>query len=337
MKLYSSFIGIDIGKFNFVVSVYGESTTQEYECSSDGICQFIENHSAILPNALCILETTGGYELQLLYSLLAGKYKVHRADTRKVKNFIRSYGNSAKTDRLDAKSLAKYGYERGDQLGLFQASSQNQIELFQLVQRRHDLKIILVAEKNRLQSPANNIVKDSIKAIITIIEEQLIIITKQIHVLIDADPILKNKQAILKTIPGIGDIVSFELLILLPELGTLSRRQIASLAGVAPIAQESGKFHGYRRTRHGRYGVKPILFLAAMAARNSSKGDFKNFYEKLTIVKGKKKMVALTALMRKIIVIANAKLKDIDAETVKLEQQKSTKKPTKKVSKTMTE
>ena len=97
-------------------------------------------------------------------------------------------------------------------------------------------------------------------------------------------------------------------MILLPELGTLDRRKIASLAGLAPQANDSGKYKGYRRTAHGRGGIKPSLFLAAMAARNS-KTNLKEFYEKL-ITKGKKKMVALTALMRKLIVVANARIKD---------------------------
>nr|WP_232505600.1 transposase [Legionella clemsonensis] len=100
-----------------------------------------------------------------------------------------------------------------------------------------------------------------------------------------------------------------ELLVLLPELGTLSRRQIASLAGVAPIANESGTYKGYRATGHGRSAIKPILFMAAMAARNSN-SSLKTFYHRL-VNSGKKKMVAITALMRKIIVIANARLKPL--------------------------
>lgn len=108
---------------------------------------------------------------------------------------------------------------------------------------------------------------------------------------------------------GIGKIIANELLILLPELGALNRREIASLVGVAPIARDSGQLKGYRRTGHGRDRIKSSLFLAAMAARQS-KTSLKTFYESL-IARGKKKMVALTALMRKIIVIANARLKEV--------------------------
>lgn len=309
MSSYNNFIGIDIGKFSFVVSVYGSNSTSEYENSSADIAKFIEDNKDILADSLSVVETTGGWEMELLYTLLAQDYKIHRADTRKVKNFIRSFGSAAKTDALDAKALALYGRERAETLSLFKACSEANIELFQLVQRRKDLKFTLVAEKNRLQSPATSFVKDSIIELINILTTQLESVTNKIKLVIDKTADLKRKCEILKTIPGIGEIVAFELVILLPELGSLSRRKIASLAGVAPRANDSGRFSGYRRCGRGRGGIKPILFLAAMAARNS-KSRLKEFYEKL-ITNGKKKMVALTALMRKVLVIANARLKEI--------------------------
>jgi transposase len=310
MIQYHNYIGIDIGKFNFVVSIHNKQKTQEFENTDIGINEFLKEYEDMLTDSLCVLETTGGYELKLLYALCSGNYAVHRADTRKVKNFIRSYGNAVKTDILDAKALAKYGIERGDSLELFQPQSKSAQDLFALVQRRTDLKKMSAAEKNRLQAPGSSILKDSCRKIILALEEQIRTITDQITEIINKDPILKKKTDILKTIPGIGEVISFELIVLLPELGKLSRRKIASLAGLAPIANESGKYTGYRKVGHGRSVIKPILFLAAMAARNS-KTELKVFYEHL-ISKGKNKMVALTALMRKILVIANAKLKNIE-------------------------
>lgn len=311
MTVYNNFIGIDIGKFNFVASVYGSKSTTEYKNSSLGIAQFIEENKDILENSLCVLETTGGYELDVLYSLLEKGFKVHRADTRKVKNFIRSFGNAAKTDALDAKALANYAQERFETLDLFEAQSAKSIELFQLVRRRSDLKAMLVAEKNRLKSPSGHLIRESILTILSALKVQIDFITNKINGIIDNDSELKAKKEALKSIPGIGEIVAFELLILLPELGELSRRKIASLGGVAPRSNDSGKFSGYRSTGHGRGGIKPILFLASMAARNSN-SEFRVFYEKL-ISKGKPKMVALTALMRKILVTANAKIRDLIA------------------------
>lgn len=291
MSLYNNFIGIDIGKFNFVASVYGEKPTVEYKNSAQGCFKFIEEHKDTLSNSLIIIEATGGYELEFIYTMLALNYKVHRADSRKVKNFIRSFGSMAKTDILDAKALARYGYERKDQLDLFIASSRSEIELFQLVQRREDLNSILVAEKNRLESVGGSMIKKTIRTMIKTVERQVESITKQIDEIIDNSPELKKRLEILKTIPGIGNIVGFGLIVLLPELGKMDRRKIASLAGVAPRANESGKFVGYRKTGHGRFGIKRMLFLAAMAARRSHT-HLKEFYEKL-VGKGKKKMVAL--------------------------------------------
>lgn len=310
MTFYTNFFGIDIGKFSFVVSLYGSKITTEYQNSFAGIVEFVEGNKDILSNSLCVVETTGGYELELVYSLVTQGFKVHRADTRKVKSFIQSFGSSAKTDAMDAKALASYAQERHQKLDLFELQSKENIELFQLVQRRKDLTATLVAEKNRLQAPSGNLVKDSIVVLINTLTEQLEVITNKIQFIINSNDELKMKMEALKTIPGIGAIVAFELLILLPELGSLCRRKIAALTGVAPRANDSGKFRGYRRTGYGRWGVKPILFIAAMAARNS-RSDLKLFYEKL-VSNGKKKMVALTALMRKIIVIANAKLRDLN-------------------------
>lgn len=310
MKTYRHFIGIDIGKYTFFAAVHGRKDTQKYDNTENGIVQFLKDYKSIFTGSLCVLETTGGHESKLLYTLCDRKIDVHRADSRKVKNFIRSYGTAVKTDKLDAKALAKYAMERKENLELFMPQSDLNLELYSLVQRRADLKKISVAEKNRLQSPSLSIscIASSCEFMIENIEKEINIINQAIKELIDSDPILKQKKKILKTIPGIGDITAFTLLTLLPELGTLNRKKIASLAGLAPIANESGTYQGYRRTGHGRGGIKPILFTAAMSASRSN-SDLKDFYQKL-IGKGKKKMVALTAVMRKMLVIANAKLKE---------------------------
>lgn len=309
MSLYNNFIGIDIGKFNFVVAVHGKKATTEYANNSEGISCFMQDYKGLLAESLCILEATGGYEFSLLYALCSSNFTAHRANTRKVKNFIRSYGNGAKNDSLDAKALALYGFERVASLGIFVPQSAKLVQLYELVQRRNDLKQMLVAEKNRKQSPKLNIVKESVDVITTALSSQIAIITAQIDEMIAQDEALSERKKKLMSIPGIGNVVANELLALMPELGTLDRRKIASLAGLAPLAKDSGKFSGYRRVGHGRKFIKPMLFTAAMAARRS-KSPLKDFYEKL-IIKGKKKMVALTALMRKLLVIANAKLRAI--------------------------
>lgn len=307
MTLYQNFIGIDIGKFNFVVATHGNKQIKEYENNSEGINKFIQEYKSLLANSLSVLETTGGYEMELLLTLCKQEFAVHRANTRKVKNFIRSFGNGAKTDALDAKALAFYGFERYQRLDLFAPQSMIMVELYQLASRRNDLKQMIIAEKNRLQSANGKLIKSSCESMIEVISKKIASITEQINSLIKEDKLLTVRKEVIKTVPGIGDIVANELLIMLPELGNLDRRKIVSLAGLAPKSNDSGMFSGYRQTAKGRNGIKPILFIAAMAARNS-KTELKVFYEKM-INKGKKKMVALVALMRKIIVIANARLR----------------------------
>ena len=310
MSKYQNFIGIDIGKFNFVAALHGSSKTREYENTPAGLKEFRKDFRRELPTALVVLETTGGYEMKVLLFLCDKQYNVHRANTRKVKNFIHSFGSKAKTDALDAKALALYGFERHQHLSIYTPVSQNQSSLYELVQRRKDLKQMLVAEKNRLKAPKiSDIIKTSCELMIESLNVQVKQITMQIEKLIQSDPSYAARADVLKTIPGIADITAYNLLALLPELGTLTRKQIASLAGLAPRANDSGKHKGYRRTGHGRDSIKSTLYTSAMAARNSH-SHLKAYYDSL-IGRGKMKKVALTALMRKIIVIANARIKDL--------------------------
>lgn len=307
MTVYHNFIGIDISKFNFVVAKDASKNSQEYTNDPEGIAEFLKDYAT--PDTLYILETTGGYEMEVLSALCLQNLPVHRANTRKVKNFVRSLGNGVKTDSLDAKALARYGRERHDKLELTDAPSQKSMELNQLTQRRHDLVQMLVAEKNRVKGPATGYIKNSCNTMIKAISRELESVKLRINNLIESDVVLQARKETLMTIPGIGEIIANDLVSVCPELGTLFRRQVASLAGVAPRSNESGQYIGYRSTGHGRTLVKPLLFLAAMAARNSN-SILRGFYESL-ISRGKEKMVALVALMRKVIVIANARLRDL--------------------------
>lgn len=308
MGFYSNFMGIDIGKFNIVIAVCGEKDIKEYPNSKQGIKNFIKDYKKYFPNILCVLEATGGYETLCLEALCDKEIPVHRAHSKNVKNFINSYGHGYKTDSLDAKALALYAKERCKSLRLYQMPGEASAELNELVTRRQELTKMLVAEKNRLQGPKTRFIKKSCESVIRNLEQEKKAITNRINALMASDEELTAKQKILRSMPGIGPVLSTELLVLLPELGHVNRRQIASLTGTAPKAKDSGKHKGYRRTGYGRSGVKPCLFLSAMAAR-SSNSDLKDYYMQLR-GRGKKKMVALTALMRKILVRANAKIRD---------------------------
>lgn len=315
MSNYSTFLGMDIGKSEVFVGKYGTKSTTSFPNSPTGFNKFFKTYNTELSNAFVVLETTGGYEKLFLDALLDKNIAVHRANTRHVKSFIRSWGTLGKSDALDAQALALYGHDRHQRLVLFQKLSPQQIKLNALTQRRLDLTKMLVQEKNRLQSPQTDpfIIK-CCQEIIQTLESQIKSITEEINALIKKDPLWSRKQEVLQTIPGVGPVVSAMLLAFAPELGQINRRQIASLAGVAPHPYESGQKVGYRRTQGGRQQLRSMLFIAAMAAR-CSHSPLKVFYEKL-IAKEKKKMVALTALMRKILIIANARLKDLEVNKV---------------------
>lgn len=308
--IYQNFIGIDIAKADFVVADNNSNEINEFTNNMSGFKKLLKSYQADLAHSLVVLETTGGYENDLLKYLLGNGIHVHRADTRKVKNFIRSLGHQAKTDAIDAKGLALYGLERHQRLALHTLPTEAEENLKAMTQRRGDLKRMLVQEKNRLQAPLSTPIVKTIKPIIKSIEKQIEILTHQISDLVAQDTLLVEKKSELMSIPGIGEISANSLLSLLPELGKLDNKKIASLCGVAPHPKQSGSKTWYSRTVGGRREVRQYLFMSAMAA-SRSKGHLGQFYRRL-IESGKKPIVAITALMRKIVVIANSKLRDLN-------------------------
>jgi transposase len=305
--MYQNFIGIDIGKNSVVVALHGKNEVQTFSNDSSGFRSLLKYYQSFLVNSLVILETTGGYELELIDVLEKENIAVHRAHTLKVKHYIRSFGTLAKCDSVDAKALARYGADRYADLELYKENNRKLLQ--KLVERRNDLKQMLVQEKNRMQSPGQTSIHTSFEVIIKALKQELKNISQQIEEYIEKDSELSQQRKVLETISGIGKVVSFELLAFMPELGLLNRRKIASLAGLAPHPYESGKKIGYRNMRGGRGAVKNILFMAALTA-SRSKSKLGNFYQTL-VARGKLKMVAIGALMRKILVIANAKMKEL--------------------------
>ena len=305
---YQNFIGIDIGKFKNVVAVHKQKSAVEFDNDTAGWQRMFQKFSDILPNSLVTLENTGKYELGLSHFLIDMNIAVHRANTRKVKSFVLSHGTLAKSDQSDARALAQYGFERYSTLSLFVPMSKEQTTLAALCQCRDDITKMRAQEKCRLAAPENDHIKESCQKTIEFFNSQVNELNNTIQKIIDENLELQKRQKILRTVPGIGPKLSQDFLCLMPELGYLGRGEVASLAGVAPHPKESGKTIGYRRITGGRSNVREKLFTAAMAA-SRSKSALGTFYSKL-VGKGKKKMVAMIALMRKIIVIANARLKE---------------------------
>ena len=304
-KSFSRFIGCDVGKASVVVfdSLTGLITSMTNRPKD--LASFAASLDA---GCLVVCEATGGYEAALLHATVAAGIPAHRADARKVKAFIRSFGTLGKSDAIDARALARYGAERQTILPLWQAPEPGRKDLQAMVLTRADLMAERVAYGNRLAAPGAAIVQGCINKLLACINAQIKALDTAIAALIRAHPPLALAAKALRTIKGIGPQTTAALVALMPELGTLNRKQAAALAGLAPHPKQSGGHDGYRRVKGGRPEVKRVLFMAAMVAVRYNE-TFRNFYDRL-IADGKKKLVAMVAVMRKMIVIANARLRD---------------------------
>ena len=303
------FIGCDVGKKEIVV----------FDSLSKALSRIANNPEALAgfaagldPDVLVICEATGGYEAMLLEALAAHGRPAHRADARKVKAFIRSFGTLGKNDGIDAKALTRYGAERHCRLPRWKPIDKDRSALARLVLTRRDLIENRTAWSNRSKAPGSP--AEIIAPLLAALNQQIRTVEARIKALLDACQPLRDKVAVLRTIKGLGPTVAPELIALMPELGTLDRRRIASLAGLAPHPNQSGIRDGYRKVRGGRSQIKPLLLLPAMTAARHDP-SLKAFHDRL-IANGKKPIVALVAVMRKMIIIANARLRDAAIQQV---------------------
>lgn len=295
-------LGFDIAKETIAVS--DGHTVQVIDNRRVDIRRFLRSCHA----DFAVLEPTGGHEAVLLEECLRLDLPVHRVDTRKLKAFIRSRGQLGKSDAIDARELAAYGLERWASLVLWCAADPCQDKLKALVRRRDDLVATRVAEQNRAKAPGAGDLAASFRAVLAVLDRQIQHVEKAIRALMSAGP-LKQKTDVVTAMTGIGQTTAAALLAAMPELGTMDRKQAAALAGLAPHPNESGKKIGYRRMRGGRKAVRTILFMPAMQAA-CGRGEFAAFYKRL-VAAGKKPILALAAVMRKIVVTLNARLRDV--------------------------
>jgi transposase len=301
----SRFIGCDVGKASIAVYDSQDGRSDILLNQPEALATFV---AGLEPGCLVVCEATGGHETALLHAVCQAGHAIHRADARKVKAFIRSHGTLGKTDALDARALSQYGQERHRKLTRWQSPDQSRVELQALVLARRDLVAQRVASGNRLTAPGADAVRPFFNELLACLKAQIAAVDARIKAIIRNHRQLQNDVTVLRSIVGLGEITAAALMALMPELGSLTRRQAAALAGLAPHPNQSGKTDAYRPIRGGRPEIKRVLFMAAIAAARHNP-DIKPFYDNL-IAKGKKPLVALTAVMRKIVVIANAKLRD---------------------------
>lgn len=297
------FVGIDISKAWLDIAIHESEVGWRAENNAEGIETLVERLKPMAPEII-VLEATGGFEILLVAHLQQAGLPVVVTNPRRVRAFASSTGRLAKTDKLDAKLLAHFA--AAVRPPLRRLPSQEEELLTGLLPRRRQLVDMLTVEKNRLVTvrPA---LKGDIEEHLAWLQEKLSKLDEEIGQFIQATPVWQAKDALLRSVPGVGRITSGTLLAMLPELGSLNRQQIAALVGVAPLNKDSGRKRGKRRTYGGRAGVRSVLYMAALAAKRYNP-LIRKFYERL-IQQGKEKKVALTACMRKLIVILNAMLR----------------------------
>ncbi len=299
-------IGCDVGKDNIATFDSRTGKAREVPNSPSALADFL----ASLPHdSLLVCEATGGWEMALLEAASTAGITAHRADARKVKAFIRSLGRLAKTDRIDACGLARYGQERADRIEPWQAPEPALQELQGLVRLRRELVDHRKALRQRLKAPTAGACQRHLDPLIAQYNRSIDELDAEIAALSQTNEDLRQRTGIIAAIEGCGPVAATSLVALLPELGSVDRKAIAALAGVAPHPRQSGKKDRYRPVRGGRAEVRPYLFMAALSASRYNP-QLASFYNRL-IANGKKKLVALTAVMRKLITIINARIRDL--------------------------
>jgi transposase len=260
---------------------------------------------ATLHPALIVLEATGGMEIPLTSALATAGLPVVVVNPRQVRDFARASGLLAKTDALDAQVLAQFAEVMRPQPRLLPDPEAR--ALAALLTRRRQLVEMLTAEKNRLLSASSSIRK-SLRAHITWLERELQRTDTDLTTAIQQSPVWREKDELLRSVPGVGPVLTSTLLANLPELGTLTNKQIAALVGVAPLNRDSGTLRGRRTVWGGRAQVRAVLYMSAIVAARFNP-VIRSFYQRLQRA-GKAKKVALTACMRKLLTILNAMLKN---------------------------
>jgi transposase len=297
------FVGLDIAKAHIDVSVRPTAEQWQAEQTDDGLAALVARLVTLTP-ALVVVESTGGYETAVVTALAVAQIPVAVVNPRQVRDFAKALGRLAKTDAIDAAVLALFAERvRPDVRPLPDDAHQ---KLVALVMRRRQLLDMLTAERNRLAT-ARRSVRASVQQHVRWLERRVHDADADLTTTIQHSPLWRAKDQLLRGVPGIGPITSSLLIALLPELGALSRREIASLVGVAPLNNDSGQHRGRRMVWGGRARVRAPLYMATLVATRHNP-TIRAFYQRLRAA-GKAPLVALVAAMRKLLTILNAMVK----------------------------
>jgi len=304
-----SFIGIDVAKDTLVLATEGVAGERSYSNTERAHEQLIKDLRALeSPPEIIVLEATGGYERGVVAALGAASLPVVVVNPRQVRDFARATGKLAKTDAIDAHVLAQFALKVRPEIRPLESEEQEGLK--ELLVRREQVSQMLLAEKSRLLQAVGrgrHELRKRLKKHIHFLELELSLIESDTDDMLKKSPLWREADDVLQSTPGIGEVSAQTLLAFLPELGTVGPRAIARLAGLAPINRDSGMMRGKRRTGGGRRRVKTVLFMATLCAIRYN-STIRAYYLRL-LSAGKPKMVAVTACMRKLLVILNAMMK----------------------------
>jgi transposase len=304
MEITQPFVGIDVSAQSLDADTLPVSQPFSEPNTEDGIASLVLRLKALNPK-IVLLEATGGHEIPVTYAMHEAGLPVVVMNPKAVRHFAKAIGRLAKTDKLDAQVLALYA--QSIQPSVRPLKDPEQLELANLMTRRRQLQGMIVMEENRRRTSTPK-VRGNIDQHLAYLRQLLKDLDRETQDFIRRTPLWHDKAAMLKEVTGIGPVVSSELIALLPELGVVDRKKISALAGVAPMNRDSGQWRGQRRIQGGRPAVRRALYMAALVASRHNP-VIRDFYQRLR-QSGKPAKVALTACMRKLLIILNAMLKN---------------------------
>jgi transposase len=299
------FVGIDVSKDRLDVHVRASGEAFAVARDGKGIEDLVDRLRVVSPTLIAV-EATGGFETIVAAALAAAALPLVVVNPAQVRHFAQALGKRAKTDPIDAEVIARF-VEAVKPAPRHIPDEQARL-LAELVARRRQIIEMIVAERQREKRAENVRVRKSLARTINTLEKELPEIDGDIDTLVRGSPVWRDKEDLLVTFPGVSNTLARTLLAEVPELGTLSRREIASLAGLAPYTRQSGRWKGKSMIGGGRSALRAALYMAALSASRCNP-TLKAFYQRL-LSAGKPKMVGLLAVARKILTILNAMVRD---------------------------
>ena len=298
------YVGIDVSKAMLEVALGEGHDRWEFSNDEEGVRGLCDHLKSIKPT-LVVLEASGGLEKRAAVHLAEEEQPVVIVNPTRVRNYAKACGQYAKTDEIDARVIAQFGQAIQPQVRPMRKKVQERLSA--LLTRRRQVVRMLTTETNRMSS-VGPYGEERIKRHIAWLDGELEELNQQLAQIVEEDPECKSKARLLKSVPGVGVVVATTLVGQLPELGLVNRQEIAALVGVAPMNRDSGRKRGRRRVFGGRAAVRSTLYMAVLSAIRFNP-VIKEFYDRL-IANGKENKVAMTACMRKLIVILNAMVRD---------------------------